>query len=364
MYLKSLKGWQKYLYEARQGVMTEFQIKTLNSRNEDLWDYYVYQTEFSTFYHQTGWKKVIQNTYHHKPYYLYAEDESGKIAGIFPLFYMSSPFFGRRLVSVPFAPYGGICANEKIVQKALIEEAIGIANKLGVDYCEFRNFKPCNDENLSCTTNYSTFLLDVTSGSEKIWSSMNRNVRNRIRKGDKSNLKYETDSNSDGLSNFYTIYSQNMNRLGTPVHNIKFFKNIVKYFPENAFISTVNLDKLPISAFYFLTFKNQLIAAWGATLSSFFNYAPTDFMYWNCVKYASENNFQWVDFGRSLINSGTYIFKTRWGCAEVPLSYYCYPSSRMVLPLQDKYEKYAKMWSRLPLSLTTKIGPSIRKSLP
>lgn len=345
--------------------MTDFQIKTLKSKNEDLWDQYVAQVELSTFYHQIGWKKVIQNTYHHKPYYLYAEDESGKITGIFPLFYMSSPFFGKRLVSIPFAPYGGVCANERTVQKALIEEAISIGNKLNVDYCEFRNFNPdIAHENLSCTTNYSTFLLDVSAGSDQIWNTMNRNVRNRIRKGDKSNLKYEIDSSLDGISNFYTIYSQSMNRLGTPVHDIQFFKNIIKYFPENAFISKVNLDNIPISAFYFLTFKNQLIAAWGATLSSFLNFAPNDFMYWNCVKYASENNFLWIDFGRSLINSGTYIFKTRWGCTEVPLSYYCYPSSRILLPLQDRYGKYAKMWSKLPLALTTKIGPSIRKSLP
>jgi hypothetical protein len=36
---------------------------------------------------------------------------------------MKSMFFGKKLISVPFAPYGGVCADDKTVEKALIEEA-------------------------------------------------------------------------------------------------------------------------------------------------------------------------------------------------------------------------------------------------
>jgi lipid II:glycine glycyltransferase (peptidoglycan interpeptide bridge formation enzyme) len=155
-----------------------------------------------------------------------------------------------------------------------------------------------------------------------------------------------------------------MKRLGTPVHDHEFFKNIFKQFPDNVFISRANVDDLPVSAFYVLTFKDVLITAWGASLFDFFKYAPNNFIYWNCIKYASENNLLWVDFGRSPVNSGNYLFKSRWGCAEVPLNYCYYPPSKVLSPPQNEYGKFAKVWSRLPLSLANKIGPKVRRNVP
>jgi len=38
--------------------------------------------------------------------------------------------FGKKLVSVPFAPYGGVCADDGMVEKMLIEEAIRITRGL------------------------------------------------------------------------------------------------------------------------------------------------------------------------------------------------------------------------------------------
>ncbi|MCQ1535239.1 FemAB family PEP-CTERM system-associated protein [Methanosarcina sp. KYL-1] len=345
-------------------MIMEFEIKLLRPRDEKKWEDFVTRNDSTTFYHQIGWKKVIQETYDHEPYYLFAEDDEGDIVGILPLFYMTSIFFGRRLVSVPFAPYGGVCAVDELIGKALNDEAIDIGNKLGVDYCEFRSFKNNNHGNLIFTRNYSTFLLDVSGGHDQIWNKMNRNVRNRIRKGKKSDLKHEVDSSLDGVSKFYEIYSWSMKRLGTPIHDQEFFKSILKHFPDKTLITRANLGDLPIAAFYLLTFKDVLITAWGASLPDFLNYAPNDFMYWNCVEYASENNMLWVDFGRSLVNSGNHVFKSRWGCTEFPLNYCYYPPTKIPKPPQDEYRKHAKIWSRLPLTWTTRIGPNIRREVP
>ena len=38
------------------------------------------------------------------------------------MFLMRSVIFGKKLVSVPFAPYGGVCADSETVEKALIDE--------------------------------------------------------------------------------------------------------------------------------------------------------------------------------------------------------------------------------------------------
>ena len=98
------------------------EITELQSEDEKARDLYVHKSNTSTFYHQIGWRSVVEKTYKHKPTYLIAK-EDGEMKGVLPLFLMRSMFFGKKLVSVPFAPYGGVCADNETVKNALIEEA-------------------------------------------------------------------------------------------------------------------------------------------------------------------------------------------------------------------------------------------------
>jgi len=119
--------------------MTNLRITELERKDEAAWDAYVYNSPTSTFYYQQRsiliklfkslmWRNVVEKTYKHKPIYLMAKEDS-EIKGALPLFLMRSWVFGKKLVSVPFAPYGGVCANNKIVEEALIEEAKRITEK-------------------------------------------------------------------------------------------------------------------------------------------------------------------------------------------------------------------------------------------
>jgi serine/alanine adding enzyme len=108
------------------------EITELQKEDEKAWDSYIYNSNISTFYHQIGWKSVVEKTYKHKPIYLIAK-EDGEIRGVLPLFLMKSMIFGKKLVSVPFAPYGGACADNGIIEKALIEEAKRITEECSVD---------------------------------------------------------------------------------------------------------------------------------------------------------------------------------------------------------------------------------------
>ena len=97
----------------QSGAEIKVEITELRNREEEkAWDAYIHNANSSTFYHQIGWKKVVEKTYKHKPIYLIAK-QNGEINGVLPLFLMKSMIFGKKLVSVPFAPYGGACADNK-----------------------------------------------------------------------------------------------------------------------------------------------------------------------------------------------------------------------------------------------------------
>jgi len=274
--------------------------------------------------------------------------------------------FGKKFVSVPFAPYGGVCSENFEIYATLMNYAARLADELNAK-CEIRyfnhsNFFECYPINVfSSSKFYSTFILDLNKGVEHIWNNLNKKVRNMIRKGKKNNLKFEIHDDKEAIRDFYEIYCENMKRLGTPVHSLKFFVNIYRNFKDNVLIAKIMLNNEIISSLYLLRFKSTIISGWGASLKDFLKYAPNDFIYWNSIKWACENGFKWFDFGRSLINSGNYKFKKRWGTLEIPLFYCYYPPTETILPPQSKYEMFAKMWSKLPLRMVKKFGPTIRK---
>ena len=57
----------------------------------------------------------------------------------------------KKLVSVPFAPYGGVCADSKTVKNALIEKAKRIISELDMDDKVNNNesiyYQLCENEN-------------------------------------------------------------------------------------------------------------------------------------------------------------------------------------------------------------------------
>lgn len=345
----------------------EFEIKQFKPNYAKKWDEFVEVNDDSTFYHQIGWKKLIEDIYGYRSYYYFAENDIGDIVGIFPAFYVNNPFFGKRVVSVPFAPYGGVCANDSDIGKALVDTLVDTGKKLGADYCEFRNFD-VNDHisDIGYTQDYSTFILDISNGADHIWNNMNKKIRNMVRRGDKNDLTFEISSDSSLIPKFHEIYSINMKRLGTPTHSCRFFEELYSAFPGKVLISLSHFGSTPISSIYILKFKGTVISGWGSSLPESLIYAPNDFIYWNAIKWASKNEFYYFDFGRSLIGSGNKLFKERWGCTEVPLYYYNhYYSIRNTSSTtpQNKYKKFTKFWSVLPLSLTKIIGPKIRRHI-
>ena len=99
------------------------EIYKVKREEEKEWNAYVYNSNSSTFYHQIGWRNVVEKTYKHKPRYLIAKEE-GEMKGVLPLFLMKSMIFGKKLVSVPFAPYGGVCADNETVKNAVVVKFI------------------------------------------------------------------------------------------------------------------------------------------------------------------------------------------------------------------------------------------------
>ena len=109
---------------------TSLRVWTLGSADTARWDAFVMSCPDATFFHQAGWKNVIENVFGHETYYLLAESSSG-IEGVLPLGRVKSWLFGDALISVPFGVYGGVAALNANARALLEDEAERLAVSLG-----------------------------------------------------------------------------------------------------------------------------------------------------------------------------------------------------------------------------------------
>jgi FemAB-related protein (PEP-CTERM system-associated) len=326
------------------------------------WDEYVHAHPDSTFYHQIGWRTVLEDTYKHRSIYLIAETDDGKICGVMPLFIVRTISLKKSLVSLPFAPYGGACCDSDRIEKRLIDHAIMAGVRLKINSFEFRSIGENNNYSGFKNANaYSTFMLDLSSKPDLLWGNFDRDVKRKIKKGFE-NLTFTMDE-LDALPKFYGIYAKNMNRLGTPVHDYRFFQNICEKFQGNVHIALAYHNGIPVSSLFLLRFKDTLISGFGSSLTESLKYGPNNYIYWNSIQYACEKKLHNFDFGRSQVNTGNYQFKEGWGTRTVPLSYYTYPPNKTVKPPQDTYRNLSKIWSKMPLAFSIFLGPNIRKHI-
>ncbi len=333
--------------------------------NSTRWDDFVHHHNEGTFFHLAGWQRVIQNTYQHKCYYYYAEDEQGEIVGILPLVEQKSALFGHSLVSTPFCVYGGAIANSDEVKKELEDHAIKLAEQLNVDYLELRYKSPQDNDKFITKSVHSYFTYALGDTDETVLAGIKKKQRAVIRHSLKEPLN--TDFDAD-VKDVHDVYAQSVRNLGTPVFPAKYFKNLKKEFGALCELMAVTHQNKPVSAVLSFYFKNEVLPYYGGGLNEARQLKSNDLMYYSLMCHAvKDKNCNSFDFGRSKNESGAYKYKKHWGMEPQPLHYQYYLVKAKELPNlspnNPKYKMFIKMWQKLPLWASQILGPLLSKYL-
>lgn len=338
-------------------------------RDRQNWDEFVLNCEASSLYHLSGWKDVIEESFGKKTFYLLCEESGGKLKGVLPLAHMRSRIFGNFFVSLPYLNYAGICANDGMAASALLSEAVLKAKAAGAAHIELRHTLPFEH---SGTNLLQEKLSKVTMKlkllpPDELWKALGSKLRSQISKPEKAGMEARIGKEEE-LESFYHVFSTNMRDLGTPVYSIKFFRNIFKYFRDSVWISAVYNGGEPVAAGFLAGFKGTLEIPWASSLKKYNSSAPNMLLYWNSIRFASENGFAHFDFGRCTPNEGTYRFKEQWGAKPAQLYWHYWTKDNAAMPeinpSNPKYRKAIDLWKKLPVWLTKIIGPGIIKNIP
>ena len=334
-------------------------------RTETLeWDAFVRATGDGTPFHLTAWKRVVEETFGHRPWYLMAR-RGGAIEGVLPLFEVRGPLGGRALVSVPYGVYGGICATSADARAALLGAATALGRERGAAYVELRHR---HDHGLDLPTKslYVTFARPISPDVDENAVAIPAKQRRMTRQGAKHGLRAEF--SPDHVDRFYEIYARSVAALGSPVFPRRLFHTILDGFGKECQILTVWRGDRIVAGVLTLLYEDRVLPYYGGAVREALRYAVNDFMYWELMCHAARAGYRIFDFGRSRAGTGSYDFKRHWGFTPVPLPYqYVLLRGRALpdlSPSNPRFRLAIEVWRRLPLWVTKAVGPAITTYLP
>ena len=349
--------------ESAPATTAALSVDRLQNANDVAWDDFVRAQPLATFFHLSGWKAVIEESFGHKCHYLCAR-QGGKIVGILPLTHVRGRIFGNSLISNGFCVYGGPVATSPVVLQALDESAMDLARDLGVERMEYRLRRPLHPSWPCNREMYVSFRKEIDRAPEKELLAIPRKQRAMVRKGIQQGLKGVVDRD---VRRFYALYAESVRNLGTPVLSRRYFECLQSVFNSASEIVTVTSGEQPLTSVLSFFFRDEVLPYYGGGGGAARAYAANDFMYWEVMRRACESGVRIFDFGRSKVGTGSFAFKKHWGFEPEPLFYEHFlhriKDVPEINPLNPKYALMIKVWKRLPLSIANTIGPLIAREL-
>jgi len=313
--------------------------------------------------HARQWAAVIRRAYGHHPLYIAAEDVAGH-RGILPAFIVRRPLVGPVVTSMPFLDGGGPCSASSDLVEPLITRLVEEAGRVGARHVELRSTYKLAVAAAAPMEHKVNMVLSLPSDPDLLWHKLDRATRSQIRKAEKSGLSVET-GNSEHLDDFYAVFASRMRELGSPVHAKSFFSAVVDGFGDRARVVIVRKGTKTVGGLIALATDDVVTVPWASCLTEHFKECPNMLLYWETIRAACRDGFGRFDFGRSTRGSGTYRFKQQWGAEAQPLFWYSIPVDNPARAKAGDAGKgtFVSLWRRLPLAVTRRLGPRVRKYL-
>ena len=266
----------------------------LNNKELAKWDEFILSSPEGNFGHLSGWKNVY-DLYGYRSFHIAAIDQSDRIRGGLPLFLMRNIVGKKFLISNSFLSHGGVCADGIEARNSLIRNAKEIAVKEGVEYIEIRQLGGMEDD-LPIKKDFVAMLLKLDGDDEFIWKNkLKTKTRNQVRKAQKSGLTVHF--GKEYFDDYYRVLSVNHRDFGTPLHNRSFFLKVLEKFGNKSGIIVVKHRNKVIAGMLYIHCRNVFSDPWASSLREYNRLCPNNILYWEAIKFAIKNGFEYFDFG-------------------------------------------------------------------
>jgi len=348
----------------------ELLIEEVNTANKDEWEGYVETREDASYVDYFNWRNAVEETYGLKHYWYVAKTDY-EIRGVLGLTFTKHPVFGSYLATAPFGSRGGFYAETIPVRDALLSKAERLKQELNADYVLIRHLdkgeKPPADWRQS-PVYISSRINTKTDACTILFDKLKSDSRNQIKKSLKKEYSYVFGSMEELFEDAWYVLIRSMKNLGSPYHSKKFLKMLCTLFGDAAKLGVVYCqNKNPLAALFCIRHNRTLSPVHAGILQREKHPYAGVFLYWSTIDICCTGDIDWLDLGRSLMNSPQAHFKNKFSPINESMGYWYYlPENRPVPNLNQSNPKYdipRKLWTLMPLGLQTYIGPWLIKGV-
>ena len=293
-------------------------------------------------------------------------ERGGSLDAWLPLTLVTSPLFGRALVSSGFGVGGGMLVSRTTDIEPLGAAATELAARNSVSSIELRD-AAAPDNWTIIEGKHANFSRELAEDEEAQLLAIPRKARAEIRKGLANPLSITVGVDEADRKAHYAVYAQSVHNLGTPVFPRSLFDAVLDGFEDEADILTVHDETGPVASVLSLYHAGAVMPFWGGGTFSARGLRANERMYYELMLHARRKGCTRFDFGRSKTGSGPFAFKKNWGFEPQALTYRSWtaPGSvrRNIDPTDASYSAKIDLWKRLPLRLANAVGPHIARGL-
>lgn len=337
--------------------MSEYKLKKFQSTEHGEWNKIVSSCENTCAFHSEQWHGALEDSFkqYEKARFVMVNGED--IIGFLPSLIFNPIPMVKMLHSMPWNLFGGpvlmpdVDVNFSLLMQAIDQKLSEFVDENSVCETLIMLSPHCESEIADALfeTGYEkiekeqfTHLLKTDVDYQIIWKAYNKRVRGAVRKARKCGVEvYDSPSVKD-LEAFYKIYLASMERFGSTPKPF----SIMRYLQRSniAKLAIAKWEEKTIAGLLYLFF-NRTVTLWcGASMPEYRDVRPNNAIFHHIIKWASENEYDWVDFGASPPdNKGLIHFKEEW-CAK-----------------RYDFESYIKIHSPLRRKLWTGSEQSLRK---
>ncbi|MDP3533127.1 MAG: GNAT family N-acetyltransferase [Alphaproteobacteria bacterium] len=289
-------------------------LLSLNPKNIEKYNKFIYESEISEIYHTLGWMNVTKNTYNFKPLYFLSE-ENDEFSCVFNLFEVNGLLKGKRLISIPFSHSVPIISKNDFIKKESINNLLStLSNKY--NYIEFRdNIKDFSENvtisNENCISVVS--IKDFKSSDEYFKSLADTNKRN-IKKAIK-NIEIKIGNSVEDYENFYKIIRQTRTRQGSPLYPKKLFSEIHSELNKETLIFNAFHNNRLCASIMIFYHNNKALYSYGGSFDNpeAILQRPMNLLLWEAIKYSFNQQHSVFDLGSApKFHTGLINFKKQF----------------------------------------------------
>ncbi len=285
------------------------------------WDRVVQAIPGYSVFHCMAWGQVLSETYGYTPLYLAVHD--GEETAAAPVFEVSTPFFGRKGVCLPFSDVCGPAFTSTRASEAFASVLVDLAREKGWKALEIRDARGLAA--FSPSACFYEHQRDLCPDTDEMARSLRSSTRRNVEKAQRAGVEVEIRTTKAAVDEYYSLHCITRKRHGVPPQPKAFFDAIHRCLIDkgNGFVARARFQGVTVAASLYLHYGVRALYKFGASLPDRAHLRPNNLVMWEAIKWYAARGYQSLSFGRTDPNDeGLMQFKNGWGaqCREV---HYC-----------------------------------------